>query len=166
VVTIASWEIATNDCPYMSISLSIYCAGCRHECPGCQNPALQDFNNGVPMEAADVVSLVTNRISLIESVVFLGGDWIYYPTELRDVSTQLKQLYNDLILILYTGELLVNIPDDILEHLDIVVDGPYKESEHTNYAIPVTSNQHVYINPYHYVFYEVDPSTLPINKEE
>ena len=166
MVTIATWEITTNDCPYMSISLAIYCSGCNRDCPGCQNPDLQNFKNGVYMEPKQVVRLVTERRSLIESVVFLGGDWMQYPTELRDVSSQLKSLYDDLNLILYTGELLENIPENILENLDIVIDGPYMEDKKTSYAIPASSNQRVYINPYHYVFYEVDPSTLPINNEE
>ena len=165
MITIASWEIATNDCPYMSISLTIYCAGCTRDCHNCQNPDLQDFKNGVSMDSNQVVALVTDRISLIESVVFLGGDWMCYPIELRDISSQLKKLYNDLILILYTGELIETISNDILENLDIIIDGPYMENQKTNYAIPVTSNQRVFFNTMS-VIHEIDPSTLLINKEQ
>jgi len=164
VITIASWEISTNDSPFMDVSLSIYCSGCHRDCPGCQNSDLQDFKNGVYMESAAVVELVTARISLIESVVFLGGDWIYYPTELKEVSNQIKQINSSLDLILYTGELFEVLPYNILDNLDIIIDGPYLEHKKTNLQIPASSNQRVFIKE-NSTFHEVVASTLPINKE-
>ena len=166
MITIATWEIATNDCPNMSISLSIYCAGCQRGCPGCQNPALQDFKNGVFMDTDQVVAIVTERRSLIESVVFLGGDWMHYPKELKGVSSQLKTLYSNLILILYTGESIEYISESILENLDIIIDGPYDENKITKYAIPASSNQRVFLRSLSAGLFEVEPSTLPINKEQ
>jgi anaerobic ribonucleoside-triphosphate reductase activating protein len=165
MITIASWEISTNDSPFMDVSLSIYCSGCHRDCPGCQNSDLQSFKNGILMDSDEVVELVTARISLIESVVFLGGDWMNYTKELKEVSKQIKHLHSNLRLILYTGELIETISNDILENLDIIIDGPYMENQKTNYAIPATSNQRVFFNTMS-VIHEIDPSTLPINNEE
>ena len=37
---------------------SIYCAGCRHHCPGCHNPQSWDFGNGHKMSVDDLLQVI------------------------------------------------------------------------------------------------------------
>ena len=37
---------------------SIYCAGCRHACPGCHNPQSWDFNAGRDMSTEELMRII------------------------------------------------------------------------------------------------------------
>lgn len=37
---------------------SIYCAGCRHACPGCHNPQSWDFSGGHPMSTEQIMRII------------------------------------------------------------------------------------------------------------
>lgn len=178
MVPIATWEITSNDDPYMSISLSIYCAGCDRACPGCHSPDLQDPDNGKLVTATQVMDIIVNRLDLIESVVFLGGEWLRYKDDLQFLAHEVKRL--DRKTILYTGYQFEEIPSAILDALDIVIDGMYREDLKPEYTFPASSNQRVFVKAkqealfpdtndyrtdpecYHIVTH---PSKLPINRE-
>ena len=186
MIPIATWEITSNDDPFMGISLSIYCAGCNRSCEGCHSPALQDEANGNPMLAIDIVKVIQDRLDLIESVVFLGGEWTLYKQELEYIAHECKLF--DKRTILYTGNKILDLPQSLLEHIDIIIDGEYKEELKTDYKIPASSNQSVYIkqlqrplfmdSPYDWLVTNdwlianregyhilVHPLQLPINRE-
>jgi len=173
MVPIATWEITSNDDPYMSIGLSIYCAGCNRDCPECHSPDLQDSKAGIPMSPKKVFNIINNRIALIENVCFLGGEWLLYPEDLKEIVDKIYH-YTNLKIILYTGELIENIPRDILRGLDIIIDGPYEKELKTEYKVPASSNQRVFIkikqdlydySMNSYIHVQIDPSVLLINRE-
>jgi anaerobic ribonucleoside-triphosphate reductase activating protein len=173
MVPIATWEITSNDDPFQSISLSIYCAGCDRACKGCHSPDLQDPRNGKLLTAIQIMDIVCNRLDLIESVVFLGGEWLNHKDTLQYLLHAVKKL--DRKTILYTGFQYEEIPSGILEETDIIIDGAYKEELKTEYKIPATSNQRVFVmaqqeslfNNIESEYYHVitHPSKLPINWE-
>ena len=37
---------------------SIYCAGCRHKCPGCHNPQSWDFKGGREMTTEEIMKII------------------------------------------------------------------------------------------------------------
>jgi len=159
VVNIASWEITTNDDPYLRLGLSIYCCGCTKNCPSCQNPELQDFNSGTAMTTSEILDIILERKELIESVIFLGGDWVNYEHELWKVCSYIKQA-TKLRTVLYTGEKIHKINPILLSYLDIVIDGKYQCHNRSPFNVPASNNQHVYVDGYN-----VEPETLPVNQE-
>lgn len=157
-IPIAGFQTTLNDDPFLTISLTIFCSGCKFDCEGCQQPILQDPRNGKPMGPSQIKSEISKHIGLIESVCFCGGDWIFYSYHLKEVSTYVKSL--NLKTILYTGCLYENISKDILEYIDIVVDGKFDCKKQQN-SFPASKNQRVFIKGI-----EVNPSILPINNFE
>ena len=55
------------------ISVAIYFSGCSIRCPGCQNKELWEKRNGIQMGLDEVVEKVESH-PLAQAVVFLGGE--------------------------------------------------------------------------------------------
>ena len=107
---------------------SIYLAGCRHNCPGCHNPQSWDFENGVEMSADDIFTVIKQHDF---NVTFTGGDPIYHSQELLPLAKKIKDV--GYTIWLYTGFLMEDlldmpVPHNLLEFIDVLVDGPYIEA--------------------------------------
>jgi anaerobic ribonucleoside-triphosphate reductase activating protein len=157
---IASFEINTNDDPTLeTISLTLFVAGCARRCHGCQNPGLQEVNNinHKLFFLDEVQELIENRLCLIGSVCFCGGDFLpLYKLQLKKLIEFCKS--RSLRTILYTGELFENIDEYFKNNIDIIVDGPYDQMKRTN-KFPASSNQRCWINGV-----QAKPESLEINK--
>ena len=57
---------------------SIYCAGCRHACPGCHNPQSWDFSGGRAMTTEEIMRVIV--ADPYANVTFSGGDPSSCPT--------------------------------------------------------------------------------------
>ncbi len=66
------------------ICSSIYFTGCIFNCPNCQNPELQNMNNGEQMTVSEVVHNVEEN-TLAKWVCFLGGEPFYQPEFLFEI---------------------------------------------------------------------------------
>lgn len=144
---IASYEINTNDDPTLeTISLTLFVVGCVRKCLGCQNPEIQQLTetNHTLFFLDEIQELIENRLCLISSVCFCGGDFL--PT----YKIQLKKLVDfcktrSLRTILYTGELFENIDEYFKNNIDIIIDGPYDQMKKNN-GFPASSNQRCWMN--------------------
>ena len=106
---------------------SIYCAGCRHACPGCHNPQSWDFSGGHAMTTEDIMRVIES--DPYANVTFTGGDPMYQPEGFAELARTIRQRTTKDIWC-YTGftfETLVNNPRqrELLEQIDVLVDGPY-----------------------------------------
>ena len=106
---------------------SIYCAGCRHQCPGCHNPQSWDFSGGHAMTTEDIMRVIES--DPYANVTFTGGDPMYQPEGFAELARTIRQRTTKDIWC-YTGftfETLVNNPRqrELLEQIDVLVDGPY-----------------------------------------
>lgn len=110
---------------------SIYCAGCRHACPGCHNPQSWDFDGGHPMTTEEIMRII--EADPYANVTFSGGDPMYQPEGFVELARAIKERTQKNIWC-YTGftfEALVNNPRQraLLEQIDVLVDGPYLKAE-------------------------------------
>ena len=110
---------------------SIYCAGCRHKCPGCHNPQSWDFEGGEAMSTEDIMRVV--EADPYANVTFSGGDPMYQPEGFAELAQAIKQRTQKTIWC-YTGftfETLVVNPRQraLLEQIDVLVDGPFIKAE-------------------------------------
>lgn len=122
-----------------SIAVAIYCAGCSIRCPDCQNKQLWDRSSGTLMSLETVYSSVKEH-PLADAVVFLGGE----PTDQIDFVGSLCAMIVDKKKALYTGREFERLPAALIDHLDMVVCGPYRQELHVN-KWPASSNQRVLI---------------------
>lgn len=111
---------------------SIYCAGCRHQCPGCHNPQSWDFKGGQAMTTDDIMRII-EADPYAQGVTFSGGDPMYQPEGFADLARAIRKRTEKTIWC-YTGftfEVLINNPRQraLLELIDVLVDGPFIKAE-------------------------------------
>ena len=108
------------------IRYSIYLAGCRHRCPGCQNPESWAPEAGTPLTICEI-----NANPLLDGVTFSGGDPLYSPKEFRALSQQIKEA-TGLNIWCYTGYTIEQIEaspllKSAIDFIDVLVDGRFEQ---------------------------------------
>lgn len=121
-----------------SIAVAIYFAGCSIRCPGCQNKHLWDRSSGTLM-SLDTVCSTIDQHPLADAVVFLGGE----PTDQIDFLQELCNMITGKKRVLYTGREFEWLSPSLIEHIDMVVCGPYKQELHVN-GWPASANQRIF----------------------
>lgn len=132
------------------IRYSIYLAGCRHACKGCQNPASWNPLAGTPLTPEKVAAIVRdiNSNPLLDGVTFSGGDPLYHPQEFLALVKHVKEATGQNIWC-YTGYTLEQIEADeqlrpILDYVDVLVDGRFEAELYSPYlAFRGSSNQRI-----------------------
>ena len=125
------------------IRVSLFVSGCTHRCPGCFNTEAWDFTYGEPFDQA-VIDRILSDLSpaFVKGLTLLGGE----PFDPRNQSAvlellrQVRAAYPEKSIWAFTGylfdrDLLAGHVGDpavcreYLEHLDVLVDGPFVEAE-------------------------------------
>ncbi|MDE6408985.1 MAG: anaerobic ribonucleoside-triphosphate reductase activating protein [Muribaculaceae bacterium] len=104
---------------------SIYFAGCRHECPGCHNPSSWDFNAGTPYSIEQLMEIIKEEDF---DVTLSGGDPLYHPRYIKELSARIHSLGHDVWL--YTGFRWEEIIEktilfEAIREVDVIVDSPF-----------------------------------------
>lgn len=115
------------------VRVSLFVSGCRNHCDGCFQPETWDFSFGQPFtEKTENEIMEALRPSWIQGLSILGGDPME-PENQKDLLPFLKRVRAELPgkdIWLYTGYLLESVSDSpLLPLVDVVVDGPFVESE-------------------------------------
>lgn len=114
----------------IGLRTSLYGAGCEHHCPGCHNPQSWDEDGGEVYTVEELFRLV---VEADMNVTFTGGDPMFHPEGYTELAQMIKE-QTDKTLWCYTGysyEQLLEHPARraLLQWCDILVDGPFLESE-------------------------------------
>ena len=107
---------------------AIYCAGCRHACPGCHNPQSWQFDQGREMTVGELMRII--MADPYANVTFSGGDPMYQAAAFAELARAIHQQTNKDIWC-YTGftfeSLIQHDQRELLAEVDVLVDGPYVE---------------------------------------
>lgn len=109
---------------------SIYFAGCGHQCPGCHNPQSWDIESGKEMSVEEILRIIEENGF---NVSFSGGDPLYQiDNGLIPLAKAIKEKGFEIWC--YTGYTIEQIEASdtlrpILDCVDVIVDGPFIESE-------------------------------------
>ena len=111
---------------------SIYCAGCRHRCPGCHNPQSWAFDAGHDMTVEQLMRII-EADPYTQGVTFSGGDPMYQAAAFAELARQIhRRTQKDIWC--YTGftfeSLIHDDQRELLTEVDVLVDGPFVESLH------------------------------------
>ena len=114
----------------------LWVAGCSHCCKECQNPMTWDPNGGLPFDEAAKKEIFDQLDkSYISGITFSGGDPLHSAN--RDgvlaLAKEIREKYPDKTIWLYTGYCWKDIyEEEIVNYLDVVVDGEFKIEEKDN----------------------------------
>jgi anaerobic ribonucleoside-triphosphate reductase activating protein len=108
---------------------AVFFQGCPHNCEGCHNPELLDFEDGTEWTADALIKEIT-RNPLTCGVTFSGGEPMEQAEALIPVAERLKEQGYDLWI--YTGYLWEELDGaraELAKLCDAAVDGLYDKSQ-------------------------------------
>ena len=137
--TIKNCDIANGP----GVRVSLFVSGCTHRCKGCFNEVAWDFNYGKPF-TQNTIDEILKMLSPdhIKGITLLGGE-PFEPqnqTAILDLLRQIKRQFPDKSIWAFSGYLFDKdilagrlgpweITKEILEYLDVLVDGPFIEAQ-------------------------------------
>lgn len=111
----------------------VFVSGCHHNCDGCHNKAMQDFNYGESVEVEQIFKRIMDNVPIIKGVTFSGGEPFEQAKSLICLAKKIKD--TKLNLWCYTGycfEDLLNSKDKnkltLLNYIDVLVDGKFDKT--------------------------------------
>ena len=115
------------------VRVSLFVSGCRNRCKGCFNPETWSFDYGEPYTlwtGEEILDALNPKY--ITGLSILGGD-PFEPENIEtvtDLCRMVKKFFPDKTIWIYTGYLYEDFKDlEIMEYIDVLVDGPFIESE-------------------------------------
>lgn len=114
----------------------LWLSGCRHHCPGCQNPVTWDPEDGLLFDDR-AGSEIEEQLGkpYISGMTFSGGDPLF-PGNVSEVTAYIKELkrrFPEKTIWLYTGEKWEDIQElEVLQYIDVLVDGRFEQEKKDN----------------------------------
>ena len=126
----------------------LWVSGCPHRCVGCFNRRFWAFDSGNPFTEDDMKALLKDLgRSFITGLTILGGEPLA-PENIEgviQVILRVREVYGDTKNILvYTGYTFDQVPQSILDLVDVILDGKYEKDNPTKKPFRGSDNQHYY----------------------
>ncbi len=114
----------------------LWLSGCRHHCPGCQNPLTWSPKDGLLFDKRARMEVEEQMgKDYISGLTLSGGDPLF-PGNIQEVTEytkELKKRFPGKTIWLYTGEVWEDIRRlEILQYIDVLVDGRFEEDKKDN----------------------------------
>jgi anaerobic ribonucleoside-triphosphate reductase activating protein len=117
---------------YDGVAVEIYISGCYHNCPGCHNPEMQNYDYGKPFNYKTLYEELNNNQDWFDIVSILGGDLLcQINDEAKDFSQWLKLQFKDKKLWLFTGKDFEEIEENYkwcFDIFDVIKTGRYMKN--------------------------------------
>ena len=105
----------------------IWFQGCSRHCKGCWAKATWAHDSGEELETETILEEILTTKG-IEGVTFLGGEPFEQPQALKFLARGVKEA--GLSVLCFTGGKIEDIKDrEILNYIDLLIDGEYREEE-------------------------------------
>lgn len=115
--------------------VTLWIAGCSHNCPGCHNPETHDYKAGKVFDEEAEKNLFEKLSKpYIKGLTVSGGDPLDQSQEvlsqLKGILKKVREKFPEKDVWMYTGfeyEELDRNQLDVLQYVDTLVDGPFKQ---------------------------------------
>lgn len=126
----------------------LWVSGCPHRCVGCFNRRFWAFDSGNPFTEDDMKALLKDLgRSFITGLTLLGGEPLA-PENIEGVIKvilRVRAVYGDTKdIMVYTGYTFDQVPQRILDLVDVILDGKYEKDNPTKKPFRGSDNQHYY----------------------
>lgn len=114
----------------------LWLSGCRHHCPGCQNPVTWNPEDGLLFDD-DAKREIEDQLEnpYISGITFSGGDPLFpgNDEEVTRYCRELKEHFPGKTIWLYTGEVWEDIRElELMRYIDVLVDGRFEQEKKDN----------------------------------
>lgn len=116
------------------VRVSIFMQGCAFHCPNCFNPETHDFQGGSEFNEQTIQKVLSlAKSDNIVGLSILGGEPMH-PINIDGtcaLAKAFKEKYPNKSIWSWTGYLFEDLKDkEVLHHIDVLVDGLYKDELH------------------------------------
>ena len=111
------------------IRFAIFMQGCLRKCKGCHNPSTHDLDGGKVVDTSELIEQIKSN-PLLAGITLTGGEPFLQIAPAAELAKAAKNL--DLNVWCYTGYKIEELPTnafELLEYVDVLVDGEYIESQ-------------------------------------
>lgn len=133
--------------------VTLWVAGCRHHCEGCQNKSTWSYTQGKTLDEIKDDLFAKLGKPYIKGLTLSGGDPLDQTgeslDELRDLLREVKKTYPGKDIWVYSGDYFEDAWEDmhkrgVIQECDYMVDGPYIQAE-ADASLPFrgSNNQHI-----------------------
>lgn len=135
----------------IGITMSLWTQGCPHHCPGCFNQETWDFQGGEEFTRKNLEYILENidKNNVRRNLAILGGEPLC-PENVEgvlDLCKEFKRIYPDRKIYLWSGYVFEEFNPrqrEILNYIDILVDGPFQlKNRNLSLTLRGSSNQRV-----------------------
>ncbi|MDY4575867.1 MAG: anaerobic ribonucleoside-triphosphate reductase activating protein [Intestinibacter sp.] len=135
----------------LGVTMSLWTQGCPHHCKGCFNGETWDFNAGQEFEDSDLKYIIENinKNNVHRDLSILGGEPLC-PENVDgviEVCKMFKEKFPEKKIYLWTGytvEQFNQKQKDVLNYIDVLVDGPFvQDKRNLSLMMRGSSNQRV-----------------------
>jgi len=120
------------------VRVTLWVSGCSHKCKGCHNSWTWNYNQGkiFAEDSDEILNKLSNWLSrdYVDGLTISGGDPLDQDKntlfELKQIVNWVKMNFPSKTIWIYTGytyEELNEYQLTVVENIDVLVDGPYKE---------------------------------------
>lgn len=146
----------------------VFVSGCKHNCPGCHNKAMQDFEYGDNVKITQIFSRIKDNLPIIRGVTFSGGEPFEQAAPLAALAEMIEKEGLDIWCYTgYTFEQLSSSDDKnklrLLRKIDVLVDGKF-EKDNREGALKYTGSKNQRIIDVKKTFKQLGIDTTQINK--
>jgi anaerobic ribonucleoside-triphosphate reductase activating protein len=122
----------------------IWVQGCQRRCSQCVSPDFQPLEPRLLLDSRELAVQIAAHTEL-QGVTISGGEPFLQASKLTDLLIQLKKLRPDMNVIVFTGYEIEQLNWDkaqmLLNHIDLLIDGPYEEELYIGQGLRGSSNQ-------------------------
>lgn len=127
---IRKYDIANGE----GIRTTLFVSGCKFNCKNCFNKEYQDFKYGSFFTWEAIQEILGNLSDEnVAGLSVLGGEVLMQnPLVLLNLFTQVKALYPNKTIWIWTGYQFKDIPDFyhiLFPYIDVIIDGRFEESK-------------------------------------
>ena len=108
----------------------IFTQGCPHHCLGCHNPQTHSFSGGKIVSVDTILDDISKRKAWIDGITISGGEPFCQTDQCSIIAKKAHEM--GLTVWCYTGYLFEDLygqENELLKHIDILVDGPFVSEE-------------------------------------